>query len=110
MKNKNKIILSILILLVIFSISVKFKKYVIDKDYFVYMQPACIEGYVCFTNEDAEEPYLKVYRKAYEVEKCMSIGGCQPDFCTQDEVDCSITSCSEDDLEEGESCVTIDEQ
>ena len=107
MKNKNKIIFAFLLLLVVLSFSQKIKKYIIDRDYFVYMHPVCIEGYSCFTNEDVEEPYLKVYRKAYKVQQCIDTQNCKPDFCEQDEKDCMLITCSEEELEDGESCIEL---
>ncbi|MEN9921153.1 MAG: hypothetical protein RLZZ517_131 [Candidatus Parcubacteria bacterium] len=107
MKNKNKIIFALLLLAVVVSFSQKIKKYIFDKDYFVYMNPVCIQGYSCFTNEDAEEPYLKVYRKAYKVQQCIELQNCQPDFCEAEEQDCMVVTCSEDSLEEGEICTEI---
>ena len=107
MRNKNKIIFALLLLLVVLSFSQKIKKYIFDKDYFVYMTPACMEGYSCFTSEEAEEPYLKVYRKAYSVQECIDSGNCQSDFCKPDEPDCMIITCSDEDLEEGESCTEV---
>lgn len=108
MKNKDKIILLTLLALIAFSLSLGFKKYVIDKDYYVFMHTPCVtEDSTCFSFEDEEtgesELYLKVYRKAYKVEQCMN-EGCDPYACNVDEVGCLTITCSEEDLDEGEVC------
>lgn len=103
MKNKNKIILGVLILLVVFSLSQKFKKYVIDNDYFVYLHAPCVaQDSTCFVYE--EETYVKVYRKAYEIKKCID-GDCDPFVCREDEQDCMIIQCSQEELEGDEVCL-----
>jgi hypothetical protein len=102
MKDKNKIILFVVLISIAFSLSLGFKKYVVDKDFFVYMHAPCTEiGQSCFVLDD--ERYIKVYRKAYKVEEC-SKGACDPFVCQESESDCQAIICSEDQLKDGEVC------
>lgn len=105
MKRTNKIILAVLILLVVFSLFLGFKKYVLDKDYFIYLNASCTGEYSCFEQEEVEDPYIKVYRKAYEIQSCIDTQDCDPFVCREDEDTCTIIPCSEEELEDGETCV-----
>lgn len=105
MKNKNKIIVFVLLLLVAFSLSYKIKKYVVDHDYFVYMHSICKTGDKdCFSLDGSM--YYKVYRKAYRIEQCLK-DGCDPFVCEENEPDCITITCSEDVLKDGEVCNNI---
>lgn len=105
MKNKNKIILFTLLVLIAFSLSYKLKKYIIDRDYFVFMHAICKTGdRNCFSLNDTL--YYKVYRKAYKVEACLK-DGCNPFICEENEPDCITITCSENVLEDEEICNSI---
>lgn len=84
-------------------LSIKFNKYVLEKDYFLYMHVPCPEGVICFEYEDQQ--YVKLYRKAYKVEQCHQDNTCDPLVCDEGEDGCSYVFCSEDTLEEDEACV-----
>jgi hypothetical protein len=98
----SKTILYILILIILILLSYNFKKYVIEKDFLVYLQAPCTEDESkCFELDG--EKYIKVYQKAYYIESCAS-GECDPYQCLETE-DCEIIFCSEETIEEDESCV-----
>jgi hypothetical protein len=108
MMKHNNIIIGLLFLLTALSVSFGIYKYVIKHDYFVYLNPPCDPAgeLSCFVYEEegeVSEPYLKLYRKAYEVQACHEGGGCDPYVCRDDE-ECALITCDDDSVEEGESC------
>ncbi len=115
MTRTNKILVGVITLLSALSLSFGVYKYVLKHDYFVYMHAPCEVGgeFTCFTYEEEGEvsdPYLKVYRKAYEAETCVESRECDPYACRSDEVGCLLITCDEESLEEGESCAEAEEE
>lgn len=118
MDRKSKILFSVFFLLVMGSIGLTYYKYVIKQDYLIvanapcdpnsescfYM--TCAEGYdTCSSTES--NYYKKVEKKVYNIKMCdPSVDGCNPMVCAEDEKNCTVTTCSVEDLEEGESCST----
>lgn len=108
MTKQNNILIGLLFLLTALSVSFGIYKYVIRHDYFVYLNPPCDPGgeFTCFVYEEegeTSEPYLKLYRKAHEVQACHETGECDPYAC-RDEEECALITCDQESLEEGESC------
>ncbi len=113
MTKNNKIVAGLISLLVLVSVSFEARKFFITKDYFVYLNAPCEVGgkFACFVYEDEEagvpgEPYLKTYRKAFEVQSCLDSGSCDPYVCRPDEEGCFLITCDNEAVEEGESCIT----
>jgi hypothetical protein len=104
--QKNKIFILILIVVVLLSLLLGWNKYVIQKDFFVYVYAPCdTESSLCFEYEG--EQYLKLYQKAYVLE-CRDGGLCDVYACSeQDQAQnkCLLVECTEDTLEEGEICI-----
>ncbi len=112
MINKNKILFALLIVATISVFFLNAKRYLIDREFQVYMHIPCSEEGRCFLVQDAiddeifnDEPYLKMYRNNKEVEFCIESGICDVFTCKDGEEDCEITECSEETLEDGEICV-----
>lgn len=112
MINKNKILFVLLIFVTCIALFLNFKKYILDKDYILYMHIPCTETGECFLVEDAlddeifnDDPYLKMYRNNQQVEYCVETGTCDEFVCGIDETDCEIIKCSEETIEEDEICV-----
>ena len=108
-----KIIAGIISALILASISFGAYKYIVAEDYFVYLNAPCEVGgkYACFVYQDEEtgdlsEPYVKMYRKAFEVRSCLDTGSCDPYICRTKEEGCFLLTCDQKSVEEGESCVT----
>ncbi len=113
MTRNNKIATGFIFLLVLISVSFEAYKYIIAQDYFLYLNPPCKqdEGLVCFVYSDDDtgelgDPYLKMYRKAFQVKACLQGGDCDPYICHPDEKDCFLITCDESSLEDGEVCLT----
>ena len=109
MTRNNKLALGFIISLSALSLSFGIYKYILKHDYFVFLNAPCEVGgeYSCFEYEEEgeiSEPYLKVYRKAFEVETCIDSGQCDPYECREGEEGCILITCDEDSIEEGESC------
>lgn len=111
-QKKNIILILGVLVLILISLAFKYNKYILEKDYFVYLYASCdTQVQNCFQYEDEEDYYTKMYQKAYIVERCMD-GTCDMYACSQQEQDqnqCLIVECSEDTLEEGELCVNNQE-
>lgn len=102
-KQKNRILIIGLIAVVLVSLSFGFHKYIIQKDFFVYLYAPCDPAaQSCFEFEG--EQYLKMYQKAYVIEQCMD-GSCDMYACEDGQNTCLVVECSEDELEEGEVCI-----
>lgn len=112
MIKQNKILLTIILISALVALFLNFKKYVVDKDYILYMNAPCdIEG-KCFIVKDAiddevfnDEPYLKMYRNHAKVEHCLETGSCDVFVCEEGEEGCEQIYCSEEMIEEGEECI-----
>ena len=113
MTRNNKIVAGLISALVLISVSFGAYKYIIVQDYFVYLHAPCVVGdeFVCFVYEDEEsegpnDPYLKMYRKAFEVQSCLDSGACDPYVCRPNEEGCFLVTCEDESVDEGESCIT----
>jgi hypothetical protein len=102
MTINNKIVAGLIFILLAVLVSLKFNKYVFKKDYFLYMHIPCPQGVSCF--EYGGSKYVKLYRKAFEVERCYNNESCNPLACEQGEKDCAYVYCSEVTIEEDEVC------
>ncbi len=113
MTRNNKIIAGLISVLVLISVSFEAYKFIFAQNYFVYLNAPCEVGgeFACFVYEDSEtgepsEPYLKMYRKAFEVQSCFDTGSCDPYICRPDEEGCFLITCDDESIEDGESCIT----
>ena len=96
----------------------KYKVFVIDRDFVVYDQVSC-DPYTesCFASicEEGDEecddtPYKKIEKSARFISACNVANGDEcPDLsCGPTEVECVITTCSEDTLDDNETCVFLE--
>ena len=113
MDKKSKILMWVFIFSVCISVGITYYRYVIKKDYIIFVHVECNpEVDSCFYYEceegDSEceiEYYKKIEKKAFNIELCDSESpDCKPLFCAEGEKDCTITNCSVDNVEEGEKC------
>ena len=116
MDKKTKILFTVFALLLIASIGVTFYKYMIKKDYLIFAHVECNPQeescfYIPCEEGDSEcdptaiEYYKKITKKAFNVQICNTEDeNCNPLFCSAGEKDCKITSCTPDNVEEGEAC------
>jgi len=113
MDKKSKILMWVFIIALIISVGVTYYRYVIQRDYLIFAHAPCDpKTESCFYYECEEddleceiEYYKKIEKKAFNIELCDSEDPeCQPLVCKEGEADCEITSCSEENLEEGELC------
>lgn len=116
MDKKSKILMWIFVGALIISVGVTYYRYVVKRDYIIFAHAPCdqtIEScfYTPCEEGDTEcvpadvEYYKKINKKAFNIELCDSENPeCQPLVCQPNEKDCEITSCSEDNIEEGEAC------
>lgn len=93
----------IVVVIIIFSISMSFNKYVIKKDYWLIDKVSCLDTeYSCFSVDDNRYKY--VYKKAYAVAVCDPYTNCVELSCDEweDESICFEEKCKEldDDCEE----------
>ena len=118
MDKKSKALKYIFIVLTIALFSYGYNKLVIKHDYIVHTHTACDDTqYSCFkttcakdSGEDCEEEvYAKIAKNIKNVDLCDQYSGTCPDLtCEPNEPNCAITYCSEDNLEDGETCVKTD--
>jgi len=116
MDKKTKVLFIVLILLLVVSIGATFYRYMIQKDYLIFAHIKCNpRSESCFylpctegdstCDSTAIEYYKKITKKAFNIEMCNTADeGCNPLVCKNGEKDCEITTCSVDNVEEGESC------
>jgi len=116
MDRKSKILIVIFVLLLIGSVGLTIFKYGIKKDYLIYgFSPCDPISESCFyypceegdgsCNSDEVEYYKKVEKKAFNIERCdPAVEGCNPLICSENEDNCVVIYCSEDTIEEGETC------
>jgi hypothetical protein len=113
MDKKSKILIWVFVIALIISVGATYYRYVVKRDYIIFAHAPCdpkIES--CFYYEceegDAEceiEYYKKIEKKAFNIELCDSENpDCQPLVCEPNEADCEITSCTEENVEDGELC------
>jgi len=110
MDKKSKILLFILAILIIASVGYTFYKYVIVKDYQMTIEVSCdraVDNCFIRTEDDGTKTDYKILdRNASNIPLCDPDKDetCRAKVCEPNELNCSITTCSEADLPEGESC------
>jgi len=110
MDKKSKILIIIVGLAIIASVSVSFYKYVIMKDYQIFAEMPCdpvIDNCFVRTAEDnSTSTYKLISRQASNIPLCNPVAdlGCRALLCEQNEPNCEITTCSSEELPDGESC------
>ncbi|MBI5133823.1 MAG: hypothetical protein HZA81_00315 [Candidatus Taylorbacteria bacterium] len=118
MDIKSKIITALFVLLLI-GVSVwKYKVFIVDRDFTIYGTSSCdLFNESCFAMDCSESdpecdltPYKKIEKMAYNVPRCGPLEECDELTCSQEEEGCYMTSCSEESLEEGEVCITVEAQ
>ena len=110
MDKKSKILLFIVGLAIIASVGVSFYKYVITKNYQIFTEipcdPAIDNCFVRTAEDNSTSTYKLLSRQASNIPLCdpVSDTNCRALLCEQNEPNCEITTCSAEDLPEGESC------
>lgn len=100
--TKTNALISVVLLLVIFSAGLSFYKYLYTQDYFVYAKVPCNTFYEnCFIEEcDLDDPrcnkdglliYKIVEKKANAIPPV--------DTCSIDDLSCQVTYCTDDNIE-----------
>ena len=120
---RNRIFYTILTLLIIGSVGVTFYKIVIQKNYQITAETSCdpqaekcfirtcdpANDDTCPTNKEEQTTYYKlVSKRASNVAVCgatVEKTGCDTELsCTQGELNCSYTFCTESNVPDGETC------
>lgn len=119
MDRKSKILLGVFSLAIILSIGATYWRIMVKRDFVVEMQVDCDPASeVCFVGEcdpeveqctgDPEQDtyyYKMLSKKAANMPSCdLETGECPTPKCEMGEEDCEETLCSEELLEEGQSC------
>ncbi len=107
---------ALIVVVVLATILLRVEQYEVEREYVVYSTAPCDQSeQSCFVWDcDIEDPecdatgYLKVEVTANQAPECLVEGSCE-DFawCTED-VECYLSQCSHDTIEEGEICATPD--
>lgn len=109
---KQKFLLLALGALVLVTFAVRYKEYVVAKNFTIYAHTACASGASsCFTSrcEDGDDSpecsqgYTKIEILAQEAPKCLLEHSCGS-FSCNGYSSCTQTFCSKENLEEGEAC------
>jgi hypothetical protein len=121
----NRVFYIVLILLILGSVGMTFYKIVWQKDYQIESEVSCdptvescfyYEGVICDSGDTEcvpEESYdYKMISKSatniYACEQTEEKLGCEEELsCTENELNCSYTFCTVDNVPDGESCATI---
>lgn len=118
MEKKQKYLAAILIGFFLFSILAKYYHFIVERDFMVTSTVSCnpsIENcfiYECIDGEACDEaPYKYIEKNARNAPECnpYTEESCPELFCEPEEVGCEVTLCSEDILEDGESCISYEE-
>lgn len=110
MDKKSKILLSFVALAIIISVGLTFYRYVVLQDYQIIAEiscdPATDDCFVRTEEDESTSTYRLLSRNAANIPLCdpETNENCRALLCEPNERDCEITSCSEEDLPEGESC------
>ncbi len=110
MDKKSKILLYCVGIAFIASIGTSFYKYVITKNYQIFAEIPCdptLDN--CFVREEEDgtvSHLFKLSRQASNIPLCdpNKEENCQALTCQPNEKNCTISSCSKEELQEGESC------
>lgn len=110
MDRKSKYLIRGLILIFFVSAYWGYQVFVVQRDFIVNSTATCdpqIES--CFVSCDAgrcgTDYYTKITKRAYNIPICNGIlEKCEPLVCEPGEIDCEITFCSSESVEEGERC------
>jgi len=113
MRTRTKILALILILFFTVSVSAKYYKFSIAKDFYISSELECDpETEACFiwdcdiADEDCDQsPYKYIWKYGADVPSCdPRTEDCEDLICTDEEEECEIIYCSEDTLGEEEYC------
>jgi hypothetical protein len=104
------------ILIVAIATGARYYSYIIKKDYLLEANTTCDTAtgdcFVADCNSDDPDcdlaPYKKVEIVANEAPKCLEEHTCETFSCEGLE-ECSLTYCSDETIEEGERCQTLEE-
>jgi hypothetical protein len=119
MDKKSKILITLFLLLLIVVVGFTLYKYGVKKDYLIYGSSPCdpqVEScfyYPCEEGDDSCNPdeieyYKKVEKKAFNIERCdPAVEGCNPLFCAENEDNCVVILCSENTIDDGETCSSV---
>ncbi len=117
MDKKTKILFIIVASAFIIAAVIKFYLFFIKNEYLIFDHIKCdpyIEScfvYECESEEADCEPeyYKKIQIKGSDYIECATENGtCPRNTCLDTFKDCEITTCSEDVLEDGESCIKLE--
>lgn len=116
MDTSTKHLLSLTTFAILVVIGIKFKQLYLDQDFILITEVPCDPRMAsCFTKEcDIETnvincngaPYKKVTIRAANAPECFLEASCDSFECPLTDTTCSIEYCSDDALEEEETCTT----
>lgn len=110
--DKKEYLFLIIFFLVIFCVSIyRYYDYFVNGNFLIYVATSCnplIED--CFVYEEDEniKPYKKITILAKNSPECLIEHNCPSFECKTN--DCITTYCSEENIEEGETCIKNDYQ
>jgi len=112
MDKKSKWLIGLFFTLIVIATVWKYYVFVTKQDFIILNHISCdqsIESCFAYKCEDGDvecdsTPFKKISKNAKNIDACVG-EDCPELSCSLDEVDCSITLCSEDSLEDGEICV-----
>ena len=111
MDTKSKVLIVLFFTLLGIGFASKYYTFFIQQDFLVYDQipcnPALESCFIAACEEEVCEnaPYKKIEKSAQNIPFCdPSAEACPRPTCSQDEPNCTITVCSEESIEEGETC------
>ena len=119
MDRKSKILILIFALVIVSTFLWKYHTILQKHDFIIDTHIACDSSVnVCFTTvcdvesgEDCTDAvYAKLQKRAIDIPLCDKFKDNCPELtCAIGEPDCSITYCSDESLDDGESCVGLNE-
>lgn len=113
--KKSGYLLVILLIILISSAVYKYWVFVAQRNFIITSEISCDPSeescfvWDCTPEEDPEcdrEPYKYISKNAKNIAVCDPYGEqeCEELFCSPEEAECEITTCSEDELGDGEIC------
>jgi hypothetical protein len=103
-------VLSVIVLLLLILIGYRYNNYILHKDFIIDATAPCITGGTCFMADCAPgdascdpTPYVKVSLPAAEAPECLVNNDCDQ-FSCEGLQGCQIIYCSQDVLDDGETC------
>lgn len=116
MKTRENMLTIIFLAAIAGAVIWQYNRFVVKQDFLIYDQVSCdpkVDSCFVYVCEEGDEecdptPFAKLEKSARFVPVCSPAGGniCPELSCAPGELDCTITTCNEETLENGELCVT----